>query len=386
LSSCTAVENVHHFPDPPAKGNDLHRFGFIIHPLDARRDVARRYPAARYLPTSVVEWLLTKKAPMVLSQVRGVRSLTGAETAGWLIGCPLTPRQMLRLPTELVYRRIVEAGRIAQDQGADIVGLGAFTAVVGDGGVTIADRLDIAVTTGNSYTVAAAIEGAIEAARLMDIDPGSAHAAVVGAGGSIGRTSAIILAETVREITLVGLTLEEIAPVAEEIRAGGGCPVSCSDKVAAALGDADLVITVTSAADAIIMPEHLKPGAVVCDVARPRDVSVRVAKERDDVLVIEGGVIEVPGKVEFGFDFGFPPKMAYACMSETMMLALEGRAEDYTIGKQVSVAQAREMKALAAKHGFRLAGFRSFEKEVTAEQIEQVRRAAGKQRSPAARV
>jgi fatty aldehyde-generating acyl-ACP reductase len=370
------------------KGANLHRFGFIIHPLDARRDVGRRYPIARYLPTSLVEWFLTKKRPMALSEVTGIRSATGAETSGWLIGCPLTPRQMLALPSEFVYRRIIETGRLAEELGASIVGLGAFTAVVGDGGATIADALGIAVTTGNSYTVAAAVEGAIEAARLMDIDPSAAHAAVVGAGGSIGRTCAVILAGTAREMTLVGLTLDEIRPVADEITTAGGCPVACSDDVGRAIGGADIVITVTSAADAIIMPHHLKPGAVVCDVARPRDVSVRVAKEREDVLVIEGGVIEVPGDVEFGFDFGFPPKMAYACMSETMMLALEERAEDYTIGKHVSVEQAREMSALAAKHGFRLAGFRSFEKEVTPEHIRRVREAAAaqRQRSRAVRV
>jgi len=111
----------------------------------------------------------------------------------------------------------------------------------------------------------------------------------------------------------------------------------------------------------------------VCDVARPRDVSWRVAKERDDVLVIEGGVVAVPGDVEFGFDFGFPPKTAYACMSETMILALEGRYESFTLGKDVSVEQVREISALADKHGFKLAGFRSFERAVTEEHIERIR-------------
>ena len=102
--------------------------------------------------------------------------------------------------------------------------------------------------------------------------------------------------------------------------------------VAAGLKDADIIITVTSAVDAVILPEHIKPGAVVCDVARPRDVSVRVAKERDDVLVIEGGVVQVPGEMRLpkpgqarqrSSTFGFPPGTAYACMSETMMLALD---------------------------------------------------------------
>ncbi len=129
----------------------------------------------------------------------------------------------------------------------------------------------------------------------------------------------------------------------------------------------------TSAIDEVIFPEHLKPGAVVCDVARPRDVSKLVADRRDDVLVIEGGMVEVPGPVDFHFDFGFPPKKSYACMAETMALALEGRYEDYSVGKELSVEQAQEIGAICAKHGFKLSGFRSFERAVTDEQIARVR-------------
>ena len=141
--------------------------------------------------------------------------------------------------------------------------------------------------------------------------------------------------------------------------------------------DADLVITVTSAIHAVIEPRHLKPGAVVCDVARPRDVSKQVAAERDDVLVIEGGMVAVPGEVDFHFDFGFPPGMAYACMAETMALALEGRYEDYSLGKQITRAQVREISAIADKHGFRLGHFRSFERgPVTDTQIAHVREQA----------
>jgi predicted amino acid dehydrogenase len=115
---------------------------------------------------------------------------------------------------------------------------------------------------------------------------------------------------------------------------------------------------------------------VVCDVARPRDVSVQVAKERDDVLVIEGGVVAVPGDVNFNFNFGFPEKTAYACMSETMILALDGRYENFTLGKEVSVGQVEEISTLASKHGFKIAGFRSFEKSVSPEKIEEIRKNA----------
>ena len=63
-------------------------------------------------------------------------------------------------------------------------------------------------------------------------------------------------------------------------------------------------------------------------------------------------------------------------MAETIALALEGRFEDYTLGKHLTRARVQEIDTIAKKHGFRLSGFRSFEREVTPQQIEAVRRNA----------
>jgi fatty aldehyde-generating acyl-ACP reductase len=67
-------------------------------------------------------------------------------------------------------------------------------------------------------------------------------------------------------------------------------------------------------------------------------------------------------------------------MAETMALALEGRYEDYTIGKEIEIEQAQEIGGIARKHGFRLAGFRTFEKPVTEEHIARVREKAAQNR------
>jgi fatty aldehyde-generating acyl-ACP reductase len=355
----------------------LEKFAFIIHPFDVRRDVAKKggvYSAAKYLPEPAVEWAIQFKSPMVMSHITGIQSPTGAEAEGWFIGCPLTPKQMLTLPQEFVYKRLIQCGKLAESLGAGIIGLGAFTSIVGDGGITVAQNLDIAVTTGNSYTTATAVEGGLDAAKRMGISIENAKVAVVGATGSIGKTCAQILAPKCAEIALVGRDLTRLERVGKEL--SGAC-VQLYDDVHLGLRDADLIVTVTSARDAVIEPEDLKPGSVVCDVARPRDVSIRVAKERDDVLVIEGGVVAVPGpNADFHFQFGFPPKTAYACMSETIMLALDGRYESFTLGKDVSIAQAEETTRLAQKHGFKLAGYRSFEREVTQETIERTRQQA----------
>lgn len=344
-------------------------FAFVIHPLSPR-DAARKYPIAAKIPEPILEFGLRHLKPMVASRVTGIRSIAGPETDGWFIACPLTPKLMTeKLPLETVYRRIVRCAEIAAEQGAKIIGLGAFTSVVGDGGVTIAQRSPIPVTTGNSYTVATAIEGTLKACEMLEADPAGMVLAIVGATGSIGKTCARILGPKFSRTILIGRDLDRTRELEAEV------PNATATNQILAAREADVIITVTSSDAAVLLPEHLKPGCIVCDVARPRDVSVRVSKERPDVLVIEGGVVEVPGDVKFGIDFGFPERTAYACMSETILLALEDRLENFTLGKDVSVEQVQEMWRLAAKHGFRLAGFRSFEKAVTEDSIERARRA-----------
>lgn len=455
----------------------MEKFAFIIHPIDVRRDAARKYPPLRFLPTRAIEKLMEKMSPKLASHVVGVESPTGARAEGWLVVCPLSPRQFLDLPSEMVYDKIAAAGKLGAAQGAKIVGLGASTSVVGDAGISVAKRLEgtINVTSGNSYTVYTALEGLLRAAEMMGVDIPTARLAVIGANGAIGAVCARMMAETVGDIALVGRDRDKLETLRASIASGatdngdsGGNPkqsaasnafnggaangntfntntpkneistgdsnggalngsalnngvlrngalsesalsdgalsesalgdgasgdgarmsthaaassgrrasVWVADDIKSALRDADLVLAVSAATDALIFPEDLKSGAVVCDVARPRDVSRRVVEERDDVLVIEGGVIAVPGPVNFNFNFGFPDKTAYACMSETMLMALEGTYEPYTLGRDLTVAQVRRIGEIARRHDFKLAGFRAFERAVSDETIAQVRRAA----------
>jgi len=355
-------------------------FAFIIHPIDPKADVARKYPLlGKILTEGQINFFSRFFPPVYISEITGVRSeATGNELTGWFIACPFTPKTMLKLPVEAVYRKIVACGGLADKLGARMLGLGAYTSVVGDGGVTIAERLAMPVTTGDAYTVYIAVAAVREAARRMGIGMAGASAAVVGATGAIGSVCAQVLAREVPDLILIGRREDRLASVGEQC-AGHMARVTTSTDVAS-IYRADLILTVTSEPTAIIQPEHLKPGAVVCDVARPRDVSHRVAEVRDDVLVIEGGMVEVPGPVDFGFNFGFPPGKAYACMAETMALALEGRYEDYSVGKQIALEQVEEIGVLATRHGFRLSGFRSFERAVTDEQIDAIRQRAAEAR------
>ncbi len=357
----------------------MDNFAFIFHPLDPKRDVERKFPLlGKVLPVPVINFLSRFFPPLYISHITGVRSeATGKEVEGWFVACPFTPQRMVTLPPKTVYRKVIATAHLAEKLGAQLVGLGAYTSVVGDGGITISRSVKVPVTTGDSYTVASAVEAMKKAAELMDINLSNATLAVVGATGAIGAVAAEILAEDIPHIVLIGKRFDRLAEVKARCEKVGGEKSALAEVLVTAdldtLRQADLVLTVTSAVDAIVQPQHLKPGAVVCDVARPRDVSKRVAEQRDDVLVFEGGLVEVPGPVDFHFNFGFPPRTSYACMAETIALALEGRYESYTLGKDLTVAQVKEIGQIAARHGFKLAGFRSFEQAVPEEEIERIR-------------
>jgi len=357
---------------------DEKTFAFIIHPISVKRDVTHKYPLiGKLLTERQIDFASRYFPPVYISEITGIRSeLTGAGVKGWFIACPFTPTTMVSLPVETVYRKIIKCGGMAEKLGAKIIGLGAYTSVVGDGGETIAERLEIPVTNGNAYTIYVAMEALREAAALMGYELSESSAAVVGATGSIGKICSEILAEEVKELVLVGRnqdSVDEIRKRCEGRKAivKAGCDVS-------AIYSSELIIAVTSQVSVVIEPKHLKPGSVVLDVARPRDVSVQVAEEREDVLVIEGGMVDVPGNPDFHFDFGFPQGKSYACMAETIVLALEGRFEDYTVGKEIEMWRVEEIGAMAKKHGFKLSGFRSFEKAVTKEYIERVKTFSGR--------
>ena len=52
-----------------------------------------------------------------------------------------------------------------------------------------------------------------------------------------------------------------------------------------------------------------------------------------------------------------------------MILSLEKRYENFTLGRELTVKQVETIEKLAVKHGFKLAGFRSFERAITAQEI-----------------
>ncbi len=363
--------------------NGAAKFCFVIHPVSLD-DVARYEPGSVGKGTPIIRKILEWMPSYAAVHVTGVRAPDGRETEGWFVAAPLLPEQMLELPREEVYQRILRAIDIGVGLGANIAGLGAFTGVVGDGGVTIAQRSPIPVTTGNSLTIAAGVQSLFRGAHEMNIDASRSTAVVVGATGSIGSACVKLIAPKVQHVVLVARNQTRLAKFHEQVRDDLPCSSSFTTDISQAVRSAQLVLTATSSTSDVIAPEDLQTGAVVCEVSLPHDVSRRVAQERPDVLVTEGGNMLVPGNPRFDrvrepgtqFDLGLPPRAALACMSETMVLALENRIESYTLGRGIDLAKVVAIDEMATRCGFELAGMRAFDVAITPEKIEATRAAA----------
>ena len=359
----------------------INRFAFLIHPLNIEFIHKHKlFHWTRYLPDALVEEVAAYFPPMYLSKITGGRSpTTGQKIEGYLISLAATPSQMMKRDEHFTYKRINAAAKIAERRGARIMGLGAFTSVVGDAGVTVAHEADIAITSGNSLTVAATLEAAKQAVVKMgatDLTRGKVM--VIGATGSIASVLSRLVAQAIYDVVLVSIEPEKLIELKRTIqRETPSAKVTIATKAGELAADCDLIITATSAfGQRVLDITQCKPGAVVCDVARPPDINPAEAALRPDVLVIESGEVLIPGDIDFGYDIGLPPKTAYACLAETALLAMDGRFVDYTLGRNIEIERVKEIFKLFQKHQFRIAGLRSFGRYVTDVDVAQKRELA----------
>ena len=290
----------------------MNRFAFVIHPLSQEyfkvvRPIELLSQVSPPIFMNALEKAMAYAPPFVYSKVTGITSPTGVQAEGWLISVGGTSKEIMAHSPEFTYRRLLAAAELAKKLGAQIMGLGAFTKVVGDAGLTVAKRAPLPITTGNSYSAS----GALWAAQA------DRH-----------------------------------------------------------IADMDMIVTATSGAGKKVLDIRLvKPGCVITDVARPLDLSAEEVAKRPDVLVIESGEILLPGDIQMN-NIGLPKNVAYACLAETVVLALEGRFENFTLGRTIEWTKVREIYRLGLKHGMKLAAISGVNGVFTDADIEQVRQRA----------
>ncbi|WP_299844792.1 aminotransferase class III-fold pyridoxal phosphate-dependent enzyme [uncultured Jannaschia sp.] len=394
-------------PTPvPATADQDGRFAFLIHYTEPE-DIFRSDPSFRkFSEDELANWCSWVKqfGPGFARRMPEVMSKTGATASGWIMSVPMLPQDMRGGGRSAAAGMIGDGVDLAAKDGASRVGLGAFTSIVTRGGETVTKR-GVPITSGNTLTTVAAVKGIERVAGRAGLPLEDAHVVVVGASGAIGRLASLMLARRVGRLSLVGNAANPFTPrlltgVADEVfgtlleppeipkersgtlrkhvrrmarqigldtrserkglaerfdtafRSGGARPpVDWKTSLEAAVADADIVLVATSSEMALIDPLDLRPGTLVCDIARPPNVApAEVPGSR--VLIFDGGLIQPPFAVDLGPFQTLPVNLCWGCLGETMLLALAREERDYSIGSRLSLADADHLADLAERHGF----------------------------------
>ncbi|HEY8575166.1 MAG TPA: polysaccharide biosynthesis protein [Devosia sp.] len=340
-------------------------FAFLVHPRNTlREDMGILFGRPFSLVPERV-WRSALKHLPVPPMVTGTMSRVDlpGQVTGRIITVPLTPTQLLTLPRTQVQARIGAAVDLARDLGASVVGLGALTAPASVGGKAFAKRQDVGVTNGNAFTAAMTLQAMEKLTATLGRDP---LIAIVGATGSVGSCLTRLYARKhAARLLLVARNEGRLQALAADV-ARDDVEVAISVDMAD-VAEADLVVLLTSSPDALLRSEHLKRGAIVLDDTVPRNTDEKLLEERPDVLIVDGGLVEIPGFNLRG-SIALAPKLAYACLAETMLLALSGHKGHFCMG-DAQVDQAEHILQLAHEYrhlGFHLAPFRSFGRLVDA--------------------
>lgn len=366
------------------------RCGFIIHPL-SQNQLCRnaKIPGLEQLPKSLKRMTEVAAARIPIyhyGSISGIQSESdGQRVICDLYAIPATPKMLLSMNEEFIYNRLVQGAELARSRGAGIIGLGAYTKVVGDAGVTVSRRSPIPVTNGNSYSASATLWAArvmIERMGFINLNKSNgrykAKAMIIGATGGIGRVSSLLVSLVLDEIVLVAPRPDKLVELRDEI-----LQISPDTKIKLCLDpnpelhNTDLVVTATSNQSGSVLDiMKVKPGAVICDCSRPMDIGPEEAAKRPDVMVIESGEIDLPGNLIFRGNIGLPEPSVYACLAETVLLTMEGKYESFSLSKQLSMEKVKEIYKIGIKHGAKLSTICGPSGVINDEQLEICRKLA----------
>jgi len=273
-----------------------------------------------------------------------------------------------------IFSKVVRACKIAEKHGVGIVTLGGFTSIVAERiGQQISELVDVPITTGNTFTAAMTLEGVLKAARLMKLDISSLKVAIIGGTGDIGSACARVLSDKVKQLTITGRTKSHLRRLKAELAKKRKARIVATTNNKVAVEDADIVIAAASATASIISVDWFKPGAIICDVGYPKNISY-TPTGREDILIFSGGLAKSPTAIKIPIDLGLPsPEIIYGCFAEAIILSLEKRYENYSFGRgNITPEKIEEIKNLGQKHGFEVSRFWWGDKLVEESDIEKI--------------
>ena len=208
------------------------------------------------------------------------------------------------------------AATIAQEEGAQAIGLGNALAVVAGRGAELAQRTSLTVTTGQASTAWACVEIAKLAMRRhsTEADP----IGVLGFKGTVGDAVAACLANEGYKVVVAG-SGKPVKRRAEEL----GCVHASLEEML----NVSTTLIGASTTGPTLRPEQLNHTRVLIDLALPP--TLHRGRRPKGLRVYAGEPLLLPGPIQPGFwgriwllMAGYGRNCIYACLAEPLAISL----------------------------------------------------------------
>lgn len=366
-------------------------FGYIVH-YGYPEDLYREHEFLRVLPESLAIQWKSRSYPIVneivLKNFPVHENATKKTIKGWVIFIPNYTRELLE-DGRLRKRKILQAALLAEKLGSKVIGMGGLVASFAQGGKWLAEQIkNVGFSTGHAYTIGNISEIIDKSSVKIRFDLKKATIAVIGAAGSIGSGCAKLLAEKKpKNIILIDRNFFDAVQKLNELQ-GVIRGISPHSKISVAfkfkdIKNADIVIIATNSPTSFIKPEYLKSGAIVIDDSFPKNVPKGILKKRNDIILLEGGIMQLPIDIDIYFARNMPDLMdapltriisckeTYGCFAEILVLALYNYHTNYGLG-YADVVLAKDILSKAKKVGFSSAPLQCFDEAIEEERVEKI--------------
>ena len=296
----------------------MKKFGYFIHPIDARE--LRKFTNPF---TAILGIFRKKESRFTIYQIKNLPSKGSQSIEGFFIALP----EMFQLSPNretLIMERVMDAVEAAKKLGADMLGLGGFAGPLCDKGYTAFRRSEIPLTSGSAYTAWSIFEAIYRITKAKNIDLAKQSIAIISATSAIGSLCARKLSSFCAKIILCSSDKAKLPNLQEEI---------------AHLGSAELAVEKNPV-----------------NAASAADIAIWIDKNLVDFkalnLTVKTGLVKLPHSLKSGLSL-FPTKgIISASLAETILLTLEGKLTNYSFGDNVNPDKMTEIADIAAKYGF----------------------------------
>lgn len=317
----------------------MKKFAFLVCANNSRQ-FKNAVSYLKFIPDFLIRFIFKNMPPFKISDINKIQSSRGLQAKGSVILMPLLSEKGQKLGESELLEKILNSAEIASRLGAKIMGINGSCAAIADKQCNrIIKRSKVPVTTGSAFKAWSVFEACYRVMKARNIRFDKSAVCVLSPESPVGSLIARKFSEYVKLIRLFAPNEDKIKDLKESLRL---YPVEAAvcDSLEKSVKDADIVIN--NSCEYIELDQRdLKSGAIFCDISSSDKLFEQI-RQRGDLIAFKAGLIKAPGT----------DKLYPAALAETILLSLEERFTNYSLGENVNADKMEEIADIAVRHGF----------------------------------